>query len=83
MIHFFKSYEVGKGYIVNRMNTDQVPSVQKVRCFGDRQTDAIEFSRDCAAGIIIQESRVNLLIRTYSDTPYQYLGKGRLRKQQQ
>ncbi len=80
MIHFFKRYESGKGYIVMMMDNDNVPSVAPVRCFGHRQTDAIEFCNDCNSGRI-DESRIRLLVRTYSDVPYKYLGKGNLRKQ--
>ena len=80
MIHFFIRYESGKGYIVMMMDNDNIPSVAPVRCFGYRQTDAIEFRNDCNSGRI-DESRIRLLVKTYSDIPYKYLGNGNLRKQ--
>ena len=81
MISFFKSYEEGKGYIVNIMDTDSVPCVQKVRCFGDRQSDAIEFCRDCTEGVIIPLTRARFFAKTYTSQKYIYLGRGRLQKQ--
>ena len=62
------------------MDNDNIPSVAPVRCFGYRQTDAIEFRNDCNSGRI-DESRIRLLVKTYSDIPYKYLGNGNLRKQ--
>lgn len=63
-------------------NNDGYISCRFVRNFGDRQTDAIEFRNDCNNGKI-DDRRVKLLMDTYTDQPYIYLGKGNLKKQQQ
>lgn len=67
------------GYTVMAMDADSVPSVSPVKNFGDRQGDAIEFRNDCRNGVI-SESRIRLMIRTYTNIPYKYLGKGNCRK---
>ncbi len=72
------------GYVVMRYTSgedfiDGCFSTDSIRNFGDRQTDAIEFRNDLRNGLV-PESRIRQLVKTYTDVPYQYLGKGNLRK---
>ena len=70
----------GVGYIVCQLERDEVSiGCSFVRNFGYRQSDAIEFRNDCNNGKI-DEKRIKLLIKTYTDQPYKYLGHGTLRK---
>lgn len=84
MAHFYINNNTGVGYIVACMeeNNDGYISCRFVRNFGSRQTDAIEFRNDCNDGKI-DDRRIKLLMNTYTDQPYRYLGKGNLKKQQQ
>jgi hypothetical protein len=70
----------GIGYVVTELELDRYAKPHPIRNFGDRQSDAIEFRNDCERGVI-SEQRINLFIRTYTNTPYQYLGNGNLKKQ--
>ena len=74
----------GVGYIVAQLETEDnwFLSNRYVRNFGWRQSDAIEFRNDCNSGKI-DDKRIKLLMDTYTDQPYQYLGKGNLRKQKE
>lgn len=69
------------GYIVAQLETDSnwYMSNRYVRCFGDRQSDAMEFRDDCNEGKI-DPKRIKLLMDNYTDQPYKYMGKGILRK---
>ncbi len=73
----------GTGYIVAQLEDEYnwCLSNRYVRNFGYRQSDAIEFRNDCNSGRI-DERRINFLMDTYTPEPYQYLGKGILRKQE-
>lgn len=84
MAQFYITNNPGVGYIVTCMGIDEGGYERNdfVRNFGDRQTDAIEFRNDCNNGKI-EDSRVRLLIKSYTQQPYIYLGKGNLKKQQQ
>ena len=72
---FYRAYD--GGYIVMHYCTDKeydrhVP----VMNFGDRQSDAIEFCRDCNRGIV-PESRVRMMEKAYAkEKTYEYRGKG-------
>ena len=81
MAHYFISLENGN-YIVTQMAADSNGyfSCRPVRNFGDRQTDAIEFRNDCNDGKI-DDHRIELLVKSYTQQPYQYMGKGNLKKQ--
>ena len=78
--YFISSQEIG--YVVMRLESDGNGwySSGSIRNFGDRQSDAIEFRDDCRNGKI-EPKRINELVRTYTDSPYKYLGKGNVRKQ--
>ena len=81
MVHYYIDNREGAGYVVMR-NEDYCNDRNgcgPIRNFGDRQTDAIEFRNDCRNGVI-DESRIRLMVRTYTSQPYKYLGKGRLHK---
>lgn len=85
MVHYYIRNEVGIGYVVAQLLTDDdfiegCYSCSNIRNFGYRQSDAIEFRNDCRNGVI-DERRVKQLINSYTDVPYQYLGKGNVRKQ--
>lgn len=84
MAHFYITNKPGVGYIVTCMGIDEGGYEQNgfVRNFGDRQSDAIEFRNDCNNGKI-DDRRIKLLMNTYTNQPYIYLGKGNLKKQQQ
>lgn len=77
---FISNREIG--YVVMRLEDDGEGwiSTDSIRNFGDRQTDAIEFRDDCNDGMI-DDKRLKLLIQTYTEQPYKYMGKGILRKQ--
>lgn len=79
MIHFYIHNRPGLGYVVMRMEEGAVPSSMPVRCFGYRQSDAIEFRDDCRNGKI-DDRRIKLFVDTYTNRPYKYLGNGNLRK---
>lgn len=70
----------GVGYVVTELELDRYARPYPIRNFGDRYSDAIEFRNDCERGVI-PEHRINFLIRTYTNQPYQYLGNGNLKKQ--
>ena len=82
MAHYYISNIEGVGYVVTQMDTDGKGyySCSFVRNFGDRQTDAIEFRDDCN-NCKIDYTRIKLLVKTYTEQPYKYMGKGVLRKQ--
>ena len=80
MSRFFIACEVGVGYVVTELVPEMVPSIRKVRCFGQRQSDAMEFRNDCNNGKI-DERRIEMLVRSYSKAPYRYLGNGNLAKE--
>lgn len=82
MSRFFIACEVGVGYVVEEIAPDCVPSIRKVRCFGQRQGDAIEFRNACNNGKI-DERRVEMLVSSYSRVAYRYLGKGCLAKEKE
>ena len=84
MSHYYINNNVGVGYIVACMEENDCGyiSCRFVRNFGDRQTDAIEFRNDCNNGKI-DDRRLKLLKDTYTDQPYQYLGKGHIKKLKQ
>ena len=83
MRKFYIDLQPGVGYVVALLDTDGLDngflSNSYVRNFGFRQSDAIEFRNDCNDGKI-DDSRIKLLIKTYTQQPYKYLGKGNLRK---
>lgn len=82
MAEYYIANNAGIGYVVKRLESDGNGwySSDSIRNFGDRQTDAIEFRDDCRNGQI-EPKRINELVRTYTDLPYKYLGKGNVRKQ--
>ncbi len=82
MAHYYISNTAGLGYVVRciRAREDGYMERFPVRCFGDRQSDAMEFRDDCNAGII-DDRRIRFLASTYTEHPYQYYGKGILRRQ--
>lgn len=82
MAEYYIANNAGIGYVVKRLESDGNGwySSDSIRNFGDRQTDAIEFRDDCRNGKI-EPKRINELVRTYTDLPYKYLGKGNVRKQ--
>ncbi len=80
MAHYYIS-STPVGYVVQKLERDYnvCDGKTKLRNFGFRQSDAMEFRDDCNKGLI-DGRRINDFIRTYTDQPYQYLGKGRLKK---
>lgn len=73
----------GVGYIVAQLSEgDGYIGNRYVRCFGDRQSDAFEFRNDCNSGMI-DYKRIEQLMNTYTDEPYEYQGKGILKKTQE
>lgn len=77
--YFISNQEIG--YVVMRMQSegDGWYSTDCIRNFGDRQTDAIEFRDDCRNGKI-EPKRIQMLINTYTEQPYKYVGRGNVRK---
>ena len=83
MVEYYVSNQ-SIGYVVMRCASgedflDGCSSTNSIRNFGDRQTDAIEFRNDLRKGLI-PESRIKMLVKTYTEQPYRYLGNGNLRK---
>lgn len=81
MARHYISEQEGVGYIVVQLDTEEnwFLSTRNVCCFGWRQSDAMEFRDDCNSGKI-EDGRIKYLMDKYTDEPYQYLGKGRIRK---
>lgn len=81
MAEFYIANNTGVGYVVRRLQSDGNGwySCDSIRNFGYRQTDAIEFRNDCSNGKI-EPKRIEQLIKTYTDQPYKYIGKGNVRK---
>lgn len=84
MARFYIHNNTGVGYVVACMEeeSDGYYSCRFVRNFGSRQSDAIEFRDDCNDGKV-DYKRIKLLMDTYTEQPYRYMGKGIIRKQKE
>ena len=58
-----------EGYVVCRLSTDNgYQDIAPLVCFGDRQSDAIEFCDACRRDVI-RDARINALARGYMAEP--------------
>lgn len=58
-----------EGYVVCRLSTDDgYQDIAPLVCFGDRQSDAIEFCDACRQ-CVIKDARINALARGYKAEP--------------
>lgn len=82
MAHYYINLNPGIGYVVTQLERDYdwLLGSTSVVNFGDRQSDAIEFRDDCNNGVI-DERRIKLLMKTYTNQPYKYMGKGVIKTQ--
>ena len=82
--NFHVTLQEDVGYIVTLVETEEnreFVSSFLICNFGMFRADAEKFRTDCEKGIVSEKQLKKLTGANYTDTPYAYLGKGRLKKQ--
>lgn len=82
MVSYYVTNLTQVGYIVAQLDKEEgwYIGCRYVCNFGNHSDDATAFCDDCNNGLI-DIKRITQLMDNYTDTPYKYLGKGKLKTQ--